>query len=64
IDPTRQHINPQLQHDDLPIWLILNIKFERLTASNTPCKSFAIRPRDQDDPQDDAYPERENSAKR
>ncbi|GJU50191.1 reverse transcriptase domain-containing protein [Tanacetum coccineum] len=40
------------------------IKFERLTASNTPCRSFVIRLRDQDDPQDDAHPERENSAKR
>ncbi|GJW34739.1 hypothetical protein Tco_0057659 [Tanacetum coccineum] len=53
-----------MQHDDLPIWLALKIKFERLTASNTPCRSFVIRLRDQDDPQDDAHPERENSAKR
>ncbi|GJZ22549.1 hypothetical protein Tco_0559588 [Tanacetum coccineum] len=56
--------NPQLQHDDLPIWLALKIKFEGLDASNTPCRFSAIRPRDQDDPHDDAYPEGENNAKR
>ncbi|GJT30928.1 hypothetical protein Tco_0911203 [Tanacetum coccineum] len=56
--------NPQLQHDDLPIWLALKIKFEGLHASNTPCRSFAIRPRDRDDPHDNAHPEGENSTKR
>ncbi|GJX50721.1 hypothetical protein Tco_0277566 [Tanacetum coccineum] len=56
--------NPQLQHDDLPIWLALKIKFEGLQASNTPCRTFAIRLGDQDDPHDDAHPEGENSAKR
>ncbi|GKC42684.1 hypothetical protein Tco_1060406 [Tanacetum coccineum] len=56
--------NPQLQHDDLPIWLALKIKFEGLHASYTPCKSSSILPRDQDDPHDDAHPEGENSAKR
>ncbi|GJZ77717.1 hypothetical protein Tco_0642389 [Tanacetum coccineum] len=43
---------------------ITNIKFEGLQASNTPCRPSAIRPRDQDNPHDDAYPEGENSAKR
>ncbi|GJQ95615.1 hypothetical protein Tco_0006754 [Tanacetum coccineum] len=56
--------NPQLQHDDLLIWLALKIRFEGLYASNTPCRSSAIRPRDQDDPHDDAHPEGENSVKR
>ncbi|GJZ19484.1 hypothetical protein Tco_0556074 [Tanacetum coccineum] len=56
--------NPQLQHDDLPIWLALKIKFEGLQASNTPCRTSAISPRDQDDPHDDDHPEGENSAKR
>ncbi|GJU23673.1 hypothetical protein Tco_1157015 [Tanacetum coccineum] len=56
--------NPQLQHDDLRIWLALKIKLKGLTASNTPCRSSAIRPRDQDDPHDDAHLEGENSAKR
>ncbi|GKB08515.1 hypothetical protein Tco_0836827 [Tanacetum coccineum] len=56
--------NPQLQNDDLPIWLTLKIKFEGLHASNTPCRYFEIRLRDQDDPHDDAHPEGENSAKR
>nr|GEX43337.1 hypothetical protein [Tanacetum cinerariifolium] len=56
--------NPQLQHDDLLIWLTLKIKFEGLHASYTPCRNSAIRLRDQDDPHDDAHPEGENSAKR
>ncbi|GKE03502.1 hypothetical protein Tco_1395520 [Tanacetum coccineum] len=56
--------NPQLQQDDLPIWLALKYKFERLHVSNTPCRPSVVRPRDQDDPHDDAHPEGENSAKR
>ncbi|GKD08004.1 hypothetical protein Tco_1187689 [Tanacetum coccineum] len=56
--------NPQLQHDDLSIWLALKIKFEGLYVSNSPCRSSVVRLRDQDDPHDDAYPKRENSAKR
>ncbi|GKB79403.1 hypothetical protein Tco_0946298 [Tanacetum coccineum] len=56
--------NPQLQHDDLPIWLALKYKFERLHVSNTPCRPSSIRLRDQDDPHDYAHPEGENSAKR
>nr|GEW18961.1 hypothetical protein [Tanacetum cinerariifolium] len=56
--------NLQLQHDELPIWLALKIKFEGLTTTNTPCRFSAIRPRDQDDHHDDAYPKGENSAKR
>ncbi|GKA08066.1 hypothetical protein Tco_0687397 [Tanacetum coccineum] len=56
--------NPQLQHDDFPIWLTLKYKFERLHVSDTSCKPFAVRPRDQEDPHDDAHSEGENSAKR
>ncbi|GJZ07770.1 hypothetical protein Tco_0542053 [Tanacetum coccineum] len=56
--------NPQLHHDDLPIWLALKIKFEGLADSNTPCRSSAIRPRDRNDPHDDAHHEGKNSAKR
>ncbi|GJT86299.1 hypothetical protein Tco_1068016 [Tanacetum coccineum] len=56
--------NPQLQHKDLPIWLALKIKFEGLHVSNTSYIPSFIRPRDQDDPHDDAHPEGENSAKR
>nr|GEU33813.1 hypothetical protein [Tanacetum cinerariifolium] len=51
------------QHDDLPVWLALKIKFEGLHASNTPCISSAIYLRYQDDTHDDAHPKRENSAK-
>ncbi|GKB39142.1 hypothetical protein Tco_0884084 [Tanacetum coccineum] len=42
----------------------LKIKFEGFHASHTPCRSSAIRPRDQDDPHDDAHPKGDNSAKR
>ncbi|GKB91416.1 hypothetical protein Tco_0963688, partial [Tanacetum coccineum] len=30
----------------------------------TTCRQFAVRPRDHDDPHDDAHPEEENSVKR
>nr|GEX56540.1 hypothetical protein [Tanacetum cinerariifolium] len=50
--------------DYLPIWLTLKYKFERLHVSNTSCRPFAVRPRDQDDPHDDSHPEGENSVKR
>ncbi|GJU86562.1 hypothetical protein Tco_1294108 [Tanacetum coccineum] len=52
-----------LQHDDLPIWLALKYKFEKLHVSDTSCRRSAIRPRDQDDPHDDAHPEGKNDAK-
>ncbi|GJZ84041.1 hypothetical protein Tco_0649214 [Tanacetum coccineum] len=47
--------------DDLPIWLALKYKFERLHVSNTSCRPFVVRLRDQDDPHDDAHLEGENS---
>ncbi|GJX44496.1 hypothetical protein Tco_0261172 [Tanacetum coccineum] len=56
--------NPQLQQDDLPIWLALKYKFEKLHVATTPCRPSAVHPRDQDDPHDDAHPDGENSAKR
>ncbi|GKD33279.1 hypothetical protein Tco_1248788 [Tanacetum coccineum] len=56
--------DPQLQKDDVSIWLALKIKFERLQVAITPCRPSAVRPRDQDDPHDDAHPEGENSVKR
>ncbi|GJS36349.1 retrovirus-related pol polyprotein from transposon TNT 1-94 [Tanacetum coccineum] len=55
--------NPQLQQDDLLIWLTLKYKFERLYMATTPCRTSDVRPRDQDDPHDDAHLEGENSAK-
>ncbi|GJW79534.1 hypothetical protein Tco_0143509 [Tanacetum coccineum] len=54
----------QLQQEDIAIWLALKMKFERLQLPATTCQTPAIRPRDQDDPHDDAHPEGENSAKR
>ncbi|GKE06752.1 hypothetical protein Tco_1398770 [Tanacetum coccineum] len=56
--------NPQLQQDDLPIWLSLKYKFERLHVATTLYRPSAVHPRDQDDPHDDAHPEGENIAKR
>ncbi|GJW42544.1 integrase, catalytic region, zinc finger, CCHC-type containing protein [Tanacetum coccineum] len=56
--------DPQLQQQDIAIWLALQMKFERNTVLQTACRTPAVRPRDQDDPHDDAHPEGENSAKR
>nr|GEU96499.1 hypothetical protein [Tanacetum cinerariifolium] len=50
-----------LGHDDLPIWLALKYKIKRLYMATTLCNPLAVRPRDQDDPHDDARPEGENS---
>ncbi|GJT47971.1 retrovirus-related pol polyprotein from transposon TNT 1-94 [Tanacetum coccineum] len=55
--------NPQLQQQDIAIWLALQMKFENLQVQQTTCRPFAVRLRDQDDPHDDAHPEGENSAK-
>ncbi|GJZ78156.1 hypothetical protein Tco_0642828 [Tanacetum coccineum] len=51
------------QQDDLPIWLALKYKFERIHVSDTPCRPSAVRLRDQDDPHDTAHHEGENDAK-
>ncbi|GJR65982.1 hypothetical protein Tco_0012047 [Tanacetum coccineum] len=56
--------DPQLQQQDIAIWLALQMKFERNTVLQTACRTPAVRPRYQDDPHDDAHPEGENSAKR
>ncbi|GJR91648.1 putative reverse transcriptase domain-containing protein [Tanacetum coccineum] len=58
------YADPLLQQQDIAIWLALQMKFEKTHVSQTACRSFAIRTRDQDDPHDDAHPEGENSAKR
>ncbi|GJZ79869.1 hypothetical protein Tco_0644706 [Tanacetum coccineum] len=57
-------VDPQLQQQDIAIWLALQMKFESLQVLQTTCRPFAVRPRDQDDPHDDAHPEGENHAKR
>ncbi|GKF56552.1 hypothetical protein Tco_0166892, partial [Tanacetum coccineum] len=56
--------DPQLQQQDIAIWLALQMKFKRLQVPQTTCRSSVVHPRDQDDPHDDAHPEGENSAKR
>ncbi|GKC72202.1 hypothetical protein Tco_1118085, partial [Tanacetum coccineum] len=39
------------------------MKFKRLQVPQTTCRTSVVRPRDQDDPHDDAHPEGENRAK-
>ncbi|GKB76615.1 hypothetical protein Tco_0943510 [Tanacetum coccineum] len=56
--------DPQLQQQDIAIWLALQMKFEKLQVPQTTCRTHVVRPRDQDDPHDDAHPEGKNSAKR
>ncbi|GKD24414.1 hypothetical protein Tco_1230628 [Tanacetum coccineum] len=56
--------NPQLQQQDIVIWLALQMKFETLKVPQTTCRTYVVRPRDQDDPHDNAPPKGENSAKR
>ncbi|GKG50096.1 hypothetical protein Tco_0518870, partial [Tanacetum coccineum] len=56
--------NPQLQQQDMAIWLALQMKFETLQVPQTTCKTSAVRLKDQDDPYDNAPPEGENSVKR
>ncbi|GJV11176.1 hypothetical protein Tco_1352717 [Tanacetum coccineum] len=56
--------DPQLQQQDIAIWLALQMKFENLQVPQTTCRPSAVRPRDQDDPHDDAHTKGENSAKR
>ncbi|GJV41568.1 retrovirus-related pol polyprotein from transposon TNT 1-94 [Tanacetum coccineum] len=56
--------DPQLQQQDIAIWLALQVKFETLQVPQTTFRTPAIRLRDQDDPYDDAHPEGQNSAKR
>ncbi|GJS76189.1 hypothetical protein Tco_0726070 [Tanacetum coccineum] len=52
--------NSQLQQQDIAIWLALQMKFETLQVPQTTCRTSAVRPRDHDDPHDDAPPEGEN----
>ncbi|GKA70049.1 retrotransposon protein, putative, ty1-copia subclass [Tanacetum coccineum] len=60
----QNYMSGHILHDNLPIWLALKYKFERLHVSDTFCRPSAVRPRDQDDPHDDAHLEGENRAKR
>ncbi|GJU93463.1 hypothetical protein Tco_1318219 [Tanacetum coccineum] len=40
--------DPQLQQQDIAIWLALQMKFERNTVPQTACRTLAVRPRDQE----------------
>nr|GEV02085.1 hypothetical protein [Tanacetum cinerariifolium] len=55
--------DPQLQQQDIAIWLALQMKFERLQVPQKTCRIPTVHPRDHDDPHDDAHPKGENSAK-
>ncbi|GKB40191.1 hypothetical protein Tco_0885133 [Tanacetum coccineum] len=57
-------VDPQVQQQDIVIWLALQMKFKRNTVLQTACRIPVVLPRDQDDPHDNAHPEGENSAKR
>ncbi|GJZ70750.1 hypothetical protein Tco_0634601 [Tanacetum coccineum] len=56
--------DPQLQQQDIAIWLALQMKFKTLQVPQTTCRTFSVRLRDQDDPHDDSHPKGENSTKR
>ncbi|GJW07288.1 hypothetical protein Tco_1569711 [Tanacetum coccineum] len=58
--PSQVDASPQ----DIAIWLALQMKFESLQVPQTTCRTSVVRPRDQDDPHDDAHPEGENRGKR
>ncbi|GJS00303.1 integrase, catalytic region, zinc finger, CCHC-type containing protein [Tanacetum coccineum] len=45
-------------------WLALQMKFETFQVPQTTCRTSAVRPRDQDDPHDDAHPRGRIGAKR
>ncbi|GJR79092.1 hypothetical protein Tco_0149877 [Tanacetum coccineum] len=53
--------NPQLQQQDIAIWLALQMKFETIHVPQTTCRTPAVHPKDKDNPHDDAYPEGENN---
>ncbi|GJT91500.1 hypothetical protein Tco_1080345 [Tanacetum coccineum] len=57
-------VDPQLQQQDIAIWLALQMKFERNTVPQAACRTPVVRLRDQDNPHDDAHPKGESSAKR
>ncbi|GJT45929.1 hypothetical protein Tco_0954644 [Tanacetum coccineum] len=56
--------DPQLQQQDIAIWLALQMKFERLQVPQTTCRSSAVAPRITQSSFCDAHSEGENSAKR
>ncbi|GKA83715.1 hypothetical protein Tco_0805310 [Tanacetum coccineum] len=53
--------DPQLQQQDIAIWLALQMKFERNMVPQTACRTPAVRPRDQERILMILNPERENS---
>nr|GEV47326.1 hypothetical protein [Tanacetum cinerariifolium] len=56
--------DPQWQQQDIAIWLVLQMKFEKHQVPRTTCRTPIFRPKDQDHPHDDAHPKGEKSAKR
>ncbi|GKA81443.1 hypothetical protein Tco_0788135, partial [Tanacetum coccineum] len=65
--PDQAEISSQIQKSidfHIPSQVDASMKFENLQVLQTISRPSAVRPRDQDDPHDDAHPERENNAKR
>ncbi|GJS92880.1 hypothetical protein Tco_0799848, partial [Tanacetum coccineum] len=65
--PEQQHqlylaikADPLLEQQDIAIWLALQMKFEKTHVLHTDYRPSAVRPRDQDDPHDDAHPKGDN----
>ncbi|GJR52055.1 retrovirus-related pol polyprotein from transposon TNT 1-94 [Tanacetum coccineum] len=60
-------ISSQIQKaidNNIPSQVDASMKFKSLEVPQTTCRTYVVRPRDQDDPHDDAHPEGENHAKR
>ncbi|GJU86605.1 hypothetical protein Tco_1294151 [Tanacetum coccineum] len=63
--PSQMKDDKQAHEVDLPIWMSLKIKFEKLVPLVEPCRVTAVRTRDHEDYHDDATrPKGESSAKR
>ncbi|GJY03283.1 hypothetical protein Tco_0369223, partial [Tanacetum coccineum] len=60
----RSYMSGHILHVYLAQSQTASIKFERTQVPQTACRPFVVRPRDQEDPHDDAHPEGKNSAKR
>ncbi|GJT52406.1 hypothetical protein Tco_0978563 [Tanacetum coccineum] len=61
------HIKEQVKKqvpEQIPSQVDASMKFKNLQVPQTTCRPSVIRPRDQDDPHDDAHPKGENSVKR
>nr|GFC65242.1 hypothetical protein [Tanacetum cinerariifolium] len=70
LEPRSDKESPEVEFTDVVIHVNVNEEEEEITnkvgilhVPHTTCRTFAVHPRDQDDPHDDAHPEGKNSAK-